>query len=193
MEVRFVTLPEGAVVFDAGPLRHFAANGWLGVLGYLTRNRQVYIPDVVGREIGEATSHVTGAKLVLEAEWIKTYSSTDLRYTAVVARYENQLVADGKNRGECGVLAMGEVFGCEIVIDDAVPRAIAESKNLNVTATLPLLCQAVKEKQLTAAMVEHLAEDLLQNEYFLPFAPGEFRSYTMEHGLLDWEDFNPNP
>ncbi len=52
----------------------------------------------------------------------------------------------------------GEVRGFEVVLDDAVPRQIAIEIGIQVTATLPLLCQAIREGRLTVPMVEHLAE-----------------------------------
>jgi hypothetical protein len=48
------------------------------------------------------------------------------------SRYRDRLVADGKNVGECGVLAMGKIYGCELVMDDAVPRQIAEDEGIKV-------------------------------------------------------------
>ena len=36
-----MTVPENALVFDTGPLRHFAINGWLGVLRFIAGERPV--------------------------------------------------------------------------------------------------------------------------------------------------------
>ncbi|SFL58786.1 hypothetical protein SAMN05192584_12231 [Streptomyces pini] len=83
---------------------------------------------------------------------------------------------------------MGKIYGCELVLDDAVPRQIAEEERIKVTATVPMLCEAVRAKQLTMVMVEQLADDLLEGEYFLPFARGGFRRHVLEHGLLDYEE-----
>jgi predicted nucleic acid-binding protein len=104
------------------------------------------------------------------------------------ARYRDRLVADGKNVGECGVLAMGKIYGCELVIDDAVPRQIAEDEGIKVTATVPLLCDAIRERKLTMVMVEELADHLLEGKYYLPFGPGGFRQHVLENGLLDYGD-----
>ena len=40
---------------------------------------------------------------------------------------------------------------------------------------------------LTTVMVEALADDLLEGEYFLPFGRGGFRGHVLEHGLLDYD------
>lgn len=181
-------VPDNAWVFDTGPLRHFAMQGWLGVLGFLAGERPVYIPDSVEREINDAAEHVSAVRGALETDWIRVYRSSNPDYVAAFAHYNDRLVVNGKNLGECGVLAMGEVYKCEVVIDDAVPRQIAQEKGMRVLATVPLLCEAIREKKLTTVMVEALADTLLQSDYFLPFGPGGFRQHILENGLLDYED-----
>ncbi|MEW2545928.1 hypothetical protein AB0910_09160 [Streptomyces sp. NPDC047002] len=183
-----MTVPDSAWVFDTGPLRHFAAQGWLGVLRFLAGGRPVYIPDSVERELNDAADRLSAVRQTLDADWIHVHRSTSFEYVEAFSRYRDRLVAGGKNVGECGVLAMGEVYGCEIVVDDATPRRIAEESGLKVTATVPVLCEAVRAKKLTIAMVEELADHLLQGEYFLPFGPGGFRRHVLENGLLDYGD-----
>lgn len=39
------------MVFDTGPLRHFAVQGWLGVLKFLAGDRLVIIPESVEHEL----------------------------------------------------------------------------------------------------------------------------------------------
>ena len=100
------------------------------------------------------------------------------------AGYSRLLVADGRNLGECGVLAMGATIGCEMVMDDSTPTGIAEKEGLRVTATVPILCDAIRTKQLTLPMVEHVADELLTNKDYLPFGPGGFRQHVLENALL---------
>lgn len=188
-----MTVPSNALVFDTGPLRHFAVQSWLGPLKFLTSANRVYIPESVEVELNEAAGYEPTVRAAVEAEWITTFTTTDLAFTLAFSRYEDRLVADGKNRGECGVLAMGELYGCEVVLDDAVARKIAEEKGIAVTCTVALLCRAIQEKKLTVDMVEALADDLIQGEYFLPFGPGGFRNHALEQGLLDYDDATPNP
>lgn len=83
---------------------------------------------------------------------------------------------------------MGQIYKCEVVLDDAEPRTIAEEKGIRVTATVPLLCEAIRTKQLTTVMVEALADDLLKGKYYLPFGQGGFRRHVFENGLLDWDE-----
>ncbi|WP_327042826.1 nucleotide-binding protein [Micromonospora ureilytica] len=173
-------------MFDTGPLKHFTANGWLGVLRFLAEERPVYIPDSVERELNDATEYVSAVRAALDADWIRVHRSISPDYVKAFAHYVDRLVVNGKNLGECGVLAMGEIYKCEVVIDDATPRAIAEEKGIQVTATVPLLCEAIRAKKLTTVMVEALADNLLEGEYYLPFGPGGFRQHVLENGLLDY-------
>ena len=182
-----MTSPEpDALVFDTGPLRHFAVQGWIRTLDFLAGDRRVLIPESVERELRDRAHTLPVLNDVLAAEWIHIDRSDDLQFLAAFSRYEERLVVGGANRGECGVLALAEVRGYEAVLDDAVPRALAEEFSLRVTATVPLLCQAVREGKLTLEMVEKVADDLLSGEYFLPFGPGEFRRYAIENGLVDY-------
>jgi predicted nucleic acid-binding protein len=182
-----LTVPEDAWVFDTGPLRHFAIQGWLGVLRFLADRRPVYIPDSVARELDDAVEHESAVRTVLEADWISVYRSTDHAFAKAFSHYADRLVGGGKNLGECGVLAMGELYRCEVVIDDATPYAIAEEMGIRVTATVPLLCRAISAKKLTTVMVEELADNLLEGNYYLPFGPGGFRHHVLENGLLDYD------
>ncbi|PZT76068.1 nucleotide-binding protein [Streptomyces sp. AC1-42W] len=183
-----MTVPEDAWVFDTGPLRHFAAQGWLGVLRFLAGERPVYIPPTVKRELYNAADQVPAVRQVVEADWIHVHSVDSMAYTAAFSRYYDRLVAGGKNVGECEVLAMGKIYGCEIVLDDAAPRRIADEEGIRVTATVPILCDAIREKKLTTVMVEELADNLLEGDYFLPFGPGGFRQHVLEHSLLDYDE-----
>lgn len=90
---------------------------------------------------------------MLDADWIKVARNESLDYLAAFARFNERLAVGRKNLGECGVLALGETQGCELVIDDGVARRIASELGLDVTATLNLLCEAIRERTLTVPMV----------------------------------------
>ncbi|MFF8810520.1 hypothetical protein [Streptomyces omiyaensis] len=183
-----MTIPQDALVFDTGPLRHFATEGWLAVLRFLAGERKIYIPESVERELNGAFDLVPAVRQTLDAEWINVYRSTSFEYAKAFSSYHDRLVANGKNIGECGVLAMGKVYGCEIVIDDATPRKIAEEEGIKVTATVPMLCDAIRARKLTTVMVEQLADNLLEGSYYLPFGSGGFRQHVLENGLLDYDE-----
>lgn len=174
------------LVFDTGPLRHFAQAGWLGVLKFLTHERGLVVPESVARELRVQSDADPTLRLVLDATWITFDRSDDPQHHVAFARFEQLLVPAGStsNLGEVGVLALGKVRGWEVVIDDRTARDIAQAETLAVTATLPLLCQAIRAEQLTVSMVEHLADDLIAGTYFLPFPRGEFRRWASEQGLI---------
>ena len=172
-------------VFDTGPLRHFALAGWLGVLKYLTQGNTVVIPESVEAELLEQQHSHASLEQVLGADWIAVDRGDDIHYLAEFARYEKRLVAGGRNRGECGVLALGRCYGYTMIIDDRVPRKIADDEKLHARGTLALLCEAIRERQLTVSMVESLADDLLSGTYHLPFEPGGFRNWAAGQGLID--------
>ncbi|TFC75789.1 nucleotide-binding protein [Cryobacterium sp. TMS1-20-1] len=160
--------------------------GWLGVLHFLAGDRYVVIPESVEDELRRQSHEVPALSQVLDAAWITVDRSTDLAYVLAFAEFEDRLVDDGRNTGECGVLALGQVRGFELVLDDATPRQIAEEKGMRVTATLPLLCKAIREAKLTVPMVESLADDLISGEYFLPFGRGGFRQWALREGLIEY-------
>ena len=185
MELRVLTAP---LVFDTGPLRHFALRGWLGPLKFLTRDRGILIPESVLVELERQALTEPDLRQLLDGGWVVVDRSDDIEFLAAFAGYEERLVkkGDDTNRGECGVLALGKVRGYELVIDDGTARAIAEEEKLTVTATLPLLCEAIRAGEMTVPMVEHLADELIAGDYFLPFGPGQFRRWALEQGLIDY-------
>jgi len=183
---RDLTAESDALVFDTGPLRHFAHQGWLGVLHFVAGERAVVIPESVERELNHQIEDMATLRQVLEAPWIVVDRSDDIAFVAAFARYEERLAVGLNNRGECGVLALGAIRGYEVVLDDNVARNIATGEGLRVTSTLALLCNAIREGQLTVPLVEALADDLIIGDYYLPFGRGGFRRWACEEGLIDY-------
>nr|WP_254184651.1 nucleotide-binding protein [Micrococcus luteus] len=142
------------------------------------------IPESVEQEIRDQQYQHPDLRQILDAEWIVVDRSEDLEFLAAFARYEEHLVAGGRNRGECGVLALGRTHEYRIVIDDNVPRVLAKREKLECTGTLGLLCEAIRKEQLTVPMVESLADDLIMGDYRLPFGPGGFKCWAEQQGLL---------
>ncbi len=182
-----MTAQAKALVFDTGPLRHFAINGWLEVLHFIASDRAVLIPESVEQELKRQVHELPELGQVLNASWITVDRSDDIDFLSAFARYADRLVVDTRNRGECGVLALGEVRGFEVVLDDAVARTIAQENDIQLTATLPLLCTAIRVGKLTVPLVSQIADDLFIGEYFLPFGPGGFRQWALEQDLIDYE------
>ena len=51
-----------------------------------------------------------------------------------------------------------------------------------------LLCDAVRDGLLTAELVSDIVDDLIETEYGLPFAPGEFIPWAIDQQLLPRAD-----
>lgn len=178
-----------AFVFDSGPLSHFAQSGWLGVLAYQSKGSGAFIPEAVEQELSDGTHEFPHLRLALECDWLVVDRSDDIHYTVYTAGYEARLVgADGRNRGECAVLAMARAFDRIAVIDDAEARTIAEEDGIAHTTTLHLLCDAIRERMINARTARQVVSDLLQTTYFLPFEDAEeFYGWAVRNGLLDLE------
>ena len=103
---------EKAYAFDTGPLRHFALGGWLAVLKFVTRDGRVVIPESVEEELKQQRAGDPGLDQVLKADWINVERRYDMDYLQQFAAFGQLLVDNrGRNRGECGVLALGGVSG----------------------------------------------------------------------------------
>lgn len=182
-----MTAQSDALVFDTGPLRHFADQGWLAVLHFLAGERTVVIPESVERELNHQVKEVGTLRQVLDAAWITVDRSDDIGFLTAFARYEDRLAVGLKNRGECGVLALGAVRGYEVVLDDNVARKMATEEGIRVTSTLALLCKGIREGEMTVPLVERLADDLITGDYYLPFGPGGFRRWAYQEGLIEYQ------
>ena len=176
------------LVFDTGPLRHFATQGWLKVLRFVVQTRSVYIPDSVEAELKAAEYSLPELRDVRGADWIKVIRSDEVDVLTAFSTYHARLVVGTKNLGECGVLAICKAKGFEAVMDDAVARQIADEDGIRYTTTLGLLTEAIRNDQLTVQMVEHIADDLMMGDYRLPFPQGGYRRWALEQGLIEVED-----
>ena len=176
--------------FDTGPLRHFAVNGWLGVLKLIAEKNaaRVVIPESVEEELLDQRHSIPALSQIFDAEWIYVDRSTDLDVLAAFAQYEEAFVSGRKNLGECGVLALGRGLGHTVIIDDETPRRRGIADGIEVRVSLQLLCEGIREKLLTVALVESLADDLLSGDYYLPFTRGGFRQWALEEGALEWDE-----
>lgn len=135
-------------VLDTGPLSHFAQAQWLGVLKAVLSGVRVVIPDVVEEELRIGAGEHAHLKTVLDADWIEVVPLELPQQLVAFKRYEQYLVGpDGRNIGECGVLALA--------------------------ATTP-----------NAAAV---VDDLLRQDYRLPFEPGGFERWAVDEGVFPAE------
>ncbi|MFG2017620.1 hypothetical protein [Actinomadura geliboluensis] len=174
------------LVFDTGPLSHFAKEGWLGCLRAVVGRRRAVIPDTVVRELRDGGHQHPHLRAVLAAPWIEQRDlTTELEEFAT---FSALLVgSDGRNVGEAGVLAYAKAHGATAIIDDGAARKAAKDHQVPHQGTLGLLCASVREGLLTLDLVSELADHLLEGDYRLPFAPGEFKLWAREHLGLGME------
>jgi predicted nucleic acid-binding protein len=181
-----VTEAPAVYVLDTGPLSHFAHAQWLGVLKVVLKDHRVLIPDVVADELRNGTERHQHLRSVLEADWIETVSLETPSQLSAFVHYERRLVGpDGRNMGECGVLALAETLPDAVaVIDDRVAVEAARGRPVTLRRTLGLLCDAIHAGLLTVPLVSALADDLLEGQYRLPFRPGGFAEWCAREGLF---------
>lgn len=188
-DIRVTLAP--AYVFDTGPLSHFARGGWLGALKFLIAGSDAWIPEAVEREILDGQHRHQHLGLVLTADWLAVDRSDDMPVLLRTARYEQRLAADGRNRGECGVLALAGARGWIAVVDDGEARKIAREETIQFTTTGELLCRAIKTGQMTASSCAAIADALVGTEYRLPFASGQdFLRWAVQEGILEWDEIH---
>ena len=173
-----------AFVFDTGPLAHFARAGWLGVLRTLVGSSRAIIPTQVASEFRAAAVHEHAIGTVLNATWIEHHELRTEDELTAFGKFAAQLMSAGRNEGETAVLAIAATMPAQAVIDDSVAHKVAQQEGLSCKRTLALLCEAVRDGLLTAQLVSHIADDLIETEYRLPFAPGEFIPWAISEGLL---------
>ena len=95
-----------ALVFDTGPLRHFAQAGWLVVLEEVVGERRAIVPRAVLAEL-ESTSHrFPEVADAVDAAWVTHYELSSFEEITAYAMFSKLLVSGRKNLGEAEVLAL---------------------------------------------------------------------------------------
>ena len=173
-----------AFVFDTGPLAHFARAGWLGVLKSLVGSSRAIIPVQVVSELQKAAGREDAIGAALDATWIEHHELRTEEELLAFGKFASQLVYGERNVGETAVLAIAATMPAQAVLDDSVAHKVAHKAGLSCKRTLALLCEAVRDGLLTAELVSHIADDLIETEYRLPFAPSEFIPWAVAEGLL---------
>ncbi|GAB3980850.1 hypothetical protein GCM10029978_080010 [Actinoallomurus acanthiterrae] len=172
-------------VLDTGPLSHFARSQWLGVLKAILGDAQAIIPDVVEAELRSGAGQYPHLRAILDADWIGVVRLDTDAQLAAFSYYEQRLVGpNGRNIGECGVLALAETSpNATAILDDRVAGKVAAQRDVEVRRTLGLLCDAIRQGLLTVPLVSAVADDLLENSYRLPFGLGGFANWAQQEGL----------
>lgn len=172
------------LVFDTGPLSHFARAGWLGVLKAVVGSRTAVIPDVVEDELRTGADRERSLQAVLDATWLERRVLRTDEEIVAFAEFSELLVRRDRNRGEAGVLALAATAGAVAVIDDGAARRAADARTVAYRPTLALLCEAIRLELLTVRLVSALADDLIAGQYRLPFGPGRFEKWASENAEL---------
>jgi predicted nucleic acid-binding protein len=172
------------LVFDTGPLSHFAKQSWLGALRLVTAGRTAIVPDTVVDELRAGVREYPHLQMVLDATWLEQRPLISSAELEQFARFASVLVANDRNLGECGVLAYAKVNDATAVIDDGPARKIAREYNVPHIGTLGLLCEALQDGILTVELISAVADDLIEGEYRLPFLTGGFRKWALDNGLV---------
>lgn len=174
----------GEVVFDSGPLSHFAAEGWLGILRAVLSDRVAVIPDTVEAELARGALAHRHLQAVLHADWIERRSLVSIEELNAFGLFASLLVSGDRNVGEAGVLAYAKAHGALAIIDDGAGRKAAAIHGVACSGTLALLCESIRGGLLTVALVSHIADRLMEGEYRLPFGHGGFERWAAENGLV---------
>lgn len=172
------------LIFDTGPLSHFARSEWLGVLKAMTASNTIVIPDMVEDELRRGAIKEARLRAVLEAPWIERVELRSIDELHWFAKFSERLVVKGRNLGETAVLAYAKANLVTAVLDDGAARKAARDYDIALRPTLSLLCEAVRQGLLTVKLVSALADDLIATQYHLPFPPGGFERWAGDLGML---------
>ncbi len=172
------------LVFDNGPLSHFARADILGVLKVVVGTRRAVVPEAVVTELREGLHLHPRIQTVLDADWIEPYAITTDAETEAFATFSSRLVSGDRNVGDAAVLAVAQTAPARAVIDDSDACDIASKEGVAFSRTLNLLCEAIHSRLLTVGFVSEIADEMIRTDYRLPFGPGEFRKWAARENLF---------
>lgn len=172
------------LVFDTGPLSHFARARWLDVLRIVVGDRHAVIPEAVVTELQTGAHNDERLQAVLDADWIEWRELRTESERREFARFASRLVSGQRNVGEAAVLALAATIPALAVIDDNVAYNVGKRAGVSCTRTLALLCESIRNGLLTLDVVSTVVDDLIANEYRLPFGPGEFAEWAIANDLI---------
>ncbi len=172
------------LVFDTGPLSHFARAHRLDVLRTVVADNAVVIPRPVVEELRRGAHLHRDIGAVVEADWIEHRQIQTDAEAEAFGRYAARMVSGDRNVGEAAVLALAETIRATAVVDDAVAYRLAKRRGVSCIRTLALLVDAIHLGALTLNDVSDLADSLIATEYRLPFGPGDFAKWATEKNLF---------
>lgn len=169
------------LVFDTGPLSHFARIQSLDVLKEVVGDRRAVVPQAVVEELRRGLGRGYRLAAVLDADWIEQRDTQSDEELGAFAEFASRLMSRDRNVGDAAVLALAKTLPGRAVIDDNVAHRIGTAAGVTCTRTLALLCEGIRTGLLTVDAVSDLADKLIATTYRLPFGPG---------GFADWAEAN---
>ena len=171
-----------ALVFDTGPLSHFAQAGRLDVLEAVVGERRAVIPQAVVQELQVGASLHDRIETILDAAWLEHRELTQDSELLKFAEFAGRLVHNERNVGDAAVLALAATMPATAVIDDGTAYRIGQQVGVACTRTLALLCEAMHSGLVTLDFVSQIADELIATDYRLPFGPGGFKNWANKNG-----------
>lgn len=171
------------LIFDTGPLSHFARIESLEVLKVIVGERHCIVPEAVVVELQRGVQRDSRIQAVLEAGWIEQREAQADDELAAYATFASRLVSGDRNVGDAAVLALAKTLPGQAVIDDRTAHRIGIKEGVSCTRTLALLCEGIRSKLLTLDDVSDLVDELIATNYHLPFGPGEFVKWAEKNDL----------
>ncbi len=125
------------IVANSGQLIMLSKLGYFSILKEFFR--EISIPHAVWVEVVERGEGRPGAEEVAKADWIKVHQ--------VQNSFSVDVLSHEIERGEAEVIVLAKELSANLVImDERIPREIAESLGLKVVGTLALVHEAISKK-----------------------------------------------
>ena len=125
------------IVANSGPLIILAKLGHFVILKEFFK--EISIPQAVWVEVVERGKGRPGAEEVAKADWIKVHQ--------VQNSFSVDVLSHEIERGEAEVIVLAKELSANLIImDERIPREIAESLGLKVVGTLALVHEAISKK-----------------------------------------------
>lgn len=172
------------LVFDTGPLSHFAKARWLDVLKTVVGDRRAVIPQAVFAELKIGAHNDHRIQAVHDVDWIERRELASEPELRAFAGFASRLVEGDRNVGETEVLALAATMPAHAVLDDSAAFNVGKRSGVSCKRTLALLCEAIRQDLLMLELVSDVVDDLIATEYRLPFGPGEFAEWAVVNDLL---------
>lgn len=137
------------IIANSGPLIILSRIGYLFILKEFFK--EVNIPHAVWVEIVERGKGRAGANEVAKADWIKVHR--------VKNTFGVEVLSHEIERGEAEAIVLAKEHNAKLlVIDEKIPREIAESLGLKVAGTLAIVHEAIRRGLIKESFDEVVRE-----------------------------------